>query len=91
MIKQILNILIYIIVILSGTDFYKYYFICIIIFILSCFLTAEEVYSQLSSSARKQLKIMYNQQLRILELYLKLNHPDNPELMTKVHRTCEGM
>ena len=45
----------------------------------------------MSSSARKQLKIMYNQQLRILEFYLKLNHPDNPELMTKVHRTCEGM
>lgn len=54
-------------------------------------ITAEEIYSQLSPSARKQLKIMHNQQLRILEFYLKLNHPDDPELAIRIHQTCEGM
>ncbi|XP_067940953.1 vitamin D3 receptor B-like [Watersipora subatra] len=45
----------------------------------------EHIFSELSPQAVTQLKIMHNQELKVLDFYIKLNHPDKPELGAALH------
>ena len=55
-----------------------------------CSPTDEAVYSKLSDQSRGQLKVMHSQELRILDFYIKLNHPDKPDLCTAVLDLIRG-
>lgn len=47
--------------------------------------------AQLTDGGQQQVNAMYTQQRRILQFYLRLNHPHKPELLAAITNACERL